>query len=324
MANEQRVNELIDKVVHAMLELKQIFKQESKVVQAQPQTQPQVQAQSAPPPPRPAATQQPVLETFDDFDSLKKALESDKWPEAVNPNLICDPNSADDKIERGRGIIELMIDEDLKGLKLLDIGCGEGHCAFLSADYDTTVSVGYDLKKYDTWDALPVKSNLHFTSDFAKVEEHGPYDIIIMFDVLDHIDREDPSQLLRRAANLLSPNGKIYLRVHPYISRSGTHLYHDLNKAYVHLVFTPAELKEIVPESKYEEKSYGVLYPLKTYQTMIEKAGLKVENRRDITEKVETFFKIPKIAERIMKNTGMNTFPEFQMSLHFIDYVLRK
>jgi 2-polyprenyl-3-methyl-5-hydroxy-6-metoxy-1,4-benzoquinol methylase len=267
----------------------------------------------------------PASEDFGSFEALKKALESDKWPEAVNPNLICDPNSETDKMERGRGIIELMIEEDLKGLKFLDIGCGEAHSVFLSADHQTALSVGYDVKRHDSWDRFGgTKPNVLLTTDMEEVQRNGPYDVIILFDVLDHIKGEDPIALLKKAAGVLSEKGKVYMRVHPHISRHGTHLYHSINKAYAHLVFTPQEIKQLVPDAKGEESSIGVLYPLKTYNDMIERAGLKVDNRRDITEKVEPFFKIPKIAERIMKNTGMGSFPEFQMSLQFIDYVLKK
>ena len=260
---------------------------------------------------------------YGSFDQLKKALQSDTWPEAVNPNLICDPNSEQDKVERGRGIIELMIEEDLKKMKFLDAGCGEGHCAFLSAEYGTQVSIGFDIKEYDSWKGFK-KDNFLLTSDFEEVKKHGPYDIITIFDVIDHIKGMEPVTFLQACKSVLSDNGKIYMRCHPFVSRHATHLYHELNKAYVHLVFTTEELKQLVPNSKHVEESTGVTHPIKTYGDYIEQAGLKVINRRDITEKVEPFFKIPKIAERIMKHAEFGHFPEFQLSVQFIDYILGK
>jgi hypothetical protein len=89
-------------------------------------------------------------------------------------------------------------------------------------------------------------------------------------------------------------------------------------------VFTPDEIKQLVPNSKYEEESTGVIFPIKTYVDYVAAAGLNVINRRDITEKVEPFFKIPKIAERIMQNTNSNSYPEFQLTIQFIDFVLGK
>lgn len=332
MANNEKINGILDGVINGLLQLKEALNdgspqaapaQPTPTQQAEPkplQRRPVVQEATAP-----VVTAQSVPDDYGSFEALRKALESDKWPEAVNPNLICDPNSETDKTERGRGIIELMIEEDLKGLKFLDMGCGEGHCAYLSTEYQTALSVGYDVRRHDTWAKVEgSKSNLLLTTDYAAVQENGPYDVIIIFDVLDHLVQDTPENFLRKAATVLKDTGKIYMRVHPYVSRHGTHLYHDINKAFAHLVFTEAELKQLVPNQFFTESNVGVKFPLKTYGGWIEAAGLKVDNRRDLTEKVEPFFKIPKIAERIMRNVGSNSFPDFQMSLNFIDYVLKK
>jgi len=260
----------------------------------------------------------------DNFEKLSAVLENNKWPEAVNSTLICDPHSESDKEERGRGIIELMIEEDLKDLKFLDYGCGEGHCAYASSNYDTAKSVGYDIKEYEGWNNFEQKDNLIITSNWQEVKDNGPYDVVIIFDVIDHIEGEDPLDLLTKVHDLIPEGGKVYLRCHPWTSRHATHLYHDVNKAYLHLVFNEEELKKLVPESEFVEHNIGVTRPMNTYQEYIKNSGLKEIHRRDITEKVEPFFKIPKIAERIMKTTGHNKFPEFQLSLQFLDFILEK
>ena len=311
MADIKKFEGALDQMIHLMMDMQESLSEESP--QETPQeTPPQVEAQSAP----------IVKEDMDSFEELKTALMSDKWPEAVNPNLICDPESKQDKVERSRGIIELLIEEDLKGLNFLDVGCGEGHCAYLSTEYGTQKSVGFDIKEYPSWQEFDPKDNFHATTNFEEVKSHGPFDVITLFDVVDHVKGMDAASLLQACKSVLKKDGKIYLRCHPFISRHATHLYHDMNKAYIHLVFTPDELKQLVPNSKYEEESTGVVYPIKTYVDYTKAAGLNVINRRDITENVEPFFKIPKIAERIMKNTNMNSFPEFQMSIQFIDFVL--
>lgn len=260
---------------------------------------------------------------YDSFDSLKKALESDKWPEAVNKNLVCDPDSEIDKIERGRGIIELMVEEELPNLRFLDYGCGDGYSALYVASEKADISVGYDVKQHDVWGKHPKSDNLLFLNKFDDVVAKGPYDVILLFDVLDHLVKEQPAEVLKKAASVLKPTGKIYMRTHPWTSRHATHMYHDLNKAYVHLVFTEEELEQIV-QSKHKDENIGVLYPLKTYSDFITGAGLKEVSRREIKEAVEPFFKIPKIAQRIMSRTKFQQFPEWQMSLQFIDYVLEK
>lgn len=258
-----------------------------------------------------------------DFDELKALLQSDKWPEAINPHLICDPNSETDKTDRAKGIIELMIEKNLKGLKLLDIGCAEGHIAILASTYGTTKSVGFDVQSSPNWDNC-TDPNVVLTTDPNVVAANGPYDVIIIFDTLDHLNGITPTEFLKIAKSMLADNGKIYMRTHPFTSRHATHIYNDLNKAFIHLVFTPEELTSLVPNSVYKQDNIGSSTPLGSYQKMIEDAGLKSVSRREIKEKPEDFFKMPKIANRIMKNTGHESFPEFQMSLSFIDWELEK
>ena len=311
MSDPKKFEGALDQMIHLLMDMKESLSDDEK--KPEPETESEVKVQSV----------EPVSEDYDGFEQLKKSLESSKWPEAVNPNLICDPNSEQDKIERGRGIIELMIEDDLKGLKFLDAGCGEGHCVSLSTEYGTQISVGFDIKTYDSWSNFKKKDNFHLTTDFEEVKKHGPYDVITIFDVIDHIKGMEPVTFLQACKSVLASNGKIYMRCHPFVSRHATHLYHELNKAYVHLVFSPEELKQLMPNSKYMEESIEVTRPMSTYGNFISDAGLKISNRRDITEKPEPFFKIPKIAERIMKHTKFDKFPEFQLSIQFIDYVLR-
>ncbi len=261
---------------------------------------------------------------LNDFESLKEALMSDRWPEAVNSSFICDPDSESDKIERGKGIIDLMVEEDLKNMRFLDFGCGDGHCASLSTEQNTMMSVGYDIKEKANWNRFEKKPNLLLTKDFNNVINNGPYDVIVLFDVIDHIEKEDPVVLLRKVEKVLKPGGKVYARCHPFTSRHATHLYHQLNKAYVHLIFSPDEIRKLVPTPKHEESNAGIVFPMKTYSDYFAQAGLTIVSKRDITEKVETFFKIPRIAQKIMQTTRTDQFPEFQLGLQFIDYVLTK
>ncbi len=317
MVDIKKIQGLVEKIEECLVELKNIEASLSEEPLAAPVTvEPTVTAQAA----------KAVAQSSDDlgdFEGLKRALESNRWPEAVNPNLICDQQSESDKLGRGRGIVDLMIDTDLNSKKVLDIGCGEGHFSFVAAEYSPELSVGYDIKTDPHWSTFE-KPNLLLTTDLTEVESRGPYDVIVLFDVIDHIQQAQPVDLLKKAKDMLTPDGKIYMRCHPFVSRHGTHLYHACNKAFAHLVFTPAELSQLVPDRSMEVPSIGVVFPIKTYQDFIDKAGLKVDNRRDVSVKVEPFFKIPKIAERIMKNTGVPSFPEFQMSLEFIDFVLKK
>ena len=256
-----------------------------------------------------------------EFDNLKTALFSDKWPAAVNENLICDPNSENDKIERGFGIIELVIDESLNNdQKFLDYGCGEGHCVTAAADsLGCGLSVGYDIKQHN-W---PTVEKTFFSSNFQQIIDRGPYDVIMLFDVLDHVVNETPVEILTKLSNILNENGKMYIRCHPWISRHGSHLYHKLNKAYIQLAFTEEELKLLINDYV-PEPNLRVTKPIATYFNIFESANLQIVSDRQIKENVDSFFRIPKIEQRIINNSGHEIFPEFQMSISFIDYVLKK
>jgi 2-polyprenyl-3-methyl-5-hydroxy-6-metoxy-1,4-benzoquinol methylase len=264
----------------------------------------------------PAAMPQATEDTDDSFESLKTILYSDKWPVAVNPNLICDLNSEEDKKERGIGILELVIEDDIKGKKFLDFGCGEGHCAASAVEIlGCSFSVGYDTKQFN-W---PEVQNTKFTTTYDDVVAAGPYDAILLFDVIDHADGESPESILNKVRNVLAPDGKIYIRCHPWMSRHATHLYHKINKAYAHLVFTEDELNQL--SDHVADPNIKITHPFANYGDLFK--NLKIITRREITENVDPFFKIPKIANRIIKNTEKHkTFPEFQMGLSFIDYVL--
>lgn len=321
MPNMQKVNATIDLIMKGLLDLKQAILEDGDSPTTT--TNQSFQANNVSPQKSPEIPPEYAGEDLESFEALKKALDSEKWPEAVNPNLICDPDNENDKLERGRGIVELMIEPDLKGLKVLDLGCGEGHVAHVAAEYEPLISVGYDIEENSKWESLK-REGLLLTTNFNEVLSQGPFNVIVIFDVLDHLKNENPIDFLKKAKDALAPDGQIYMRCHPFTSKHATHLYHHLNKSYIHLVFTPDELNKLIPERKYEEDSIGVTTPLATYDKFIDNAGLTKVHRREITSKVDPFFKIPKIAERIMATVKTKQFPEFQLGMDFIDYVLKK
>jgi len=296
--NKQRVNESIDKAIAALIQMKRFL------------------VDSVPTVVTPVELEEIVLaEPEYNFDFAN-------WPLAVPEHLICSSDDEVAKTERARGILEHMIDEDLQDLNFLDFGCGDGHVAFYAAEKNATVSVGYDVKFSDVWNGLDAR-NLELTTDWNKVLEKAPYDVILCFDVLDHLEGTEPTSMLRQLYDVLSKNGKIYLRTHPWTSRHATHLYHRFNKAYAHLVMTEDELARYVPN--YElEPNLRVQYPLKTYANYFQQANLKVLNMKEVRGEVESYFKQEDIAKRIMHKSRIGEFPEYQMSLEFIDYVLSR
>lgn len=262
----------------------------------------------------------------DEFRLMKSLVHSDDWPEAVFSLQIADETSESDKAERAEGIADILL-PPFSGKKFLDFGCGEGHVAkYVSGE--ASVSVGYDIVRAETsklsWENK--KEKLLLTTDFEKVVSEGPYDIVMIYDVLDH-SSADPSEVLAKAKSVLAEDGKIYLRCHPWTGRHGGHAYRKINKAFVHLVFGEDELEEMGVNL---ERNRKILFPIGTYNKAIEEAGLARESEPEVdTQEVESFFEEnPLVKSRILSAFGLDNWtsekPVFQMSQCFLDYVLKK
>lgn len=253
-----------------------------------------------------------------DFDYLRRLLYSDAWPEAVKSDLICQLDDRESQIDRAQGILDIIIQENLKGLKFLDFGCSYGYVPYLVSQQES-FAVAYDIEAFESWSKFEQSSNFIATTDFATVDSNGPYDVILLFDVLDHV--EEPETVLRQVHSLLKENGRVYVRCHPFMSKTATHLYYELNKAYIHLIFTDEELKLLTQGGLPTKK---IIYPLATYRELFELCSFVYKNEHIIDEEVSSFFKNPRIVQRILDNTGHKNFPEFQMSQQFISYKIMK
>ena len=249
--------------------------------------------------------------------AIKTLIDSQDWPAAVPPQLICDDNNEQDKFNRAKGIVSVYLDELVENKKVLDFGTGEGHLPLAVKLANSSVAVGYDI--YDKF-AVGNDSGLVLTSDWQKVMQNGPYDIITMFDVADHLVNETIVNVLLNLKSVLAPGGKIYVRYHPFISRHGGHLYKKLNKAFVHLVLSSEEIKQIIPDY-IPDKFTGIVDPVRIYSSLPAMAGLIIQKENIQQHDVEPYFEQSILLQRILENTGYNSFPRDQMKIEFVDHV---
>ena len=262
----------------------------------------------------------PLIQTQNSYESILDLAKSPEWPNAIEDYQILDENSEEEKQERAEGIINFFVEDEIVGKKFLDIGCGEGHTIDAALKEKASLAVGYDIKKQGSlkWEEQTAKSLL--TTDSNKVRKNGPYDIILIYDVIDHIEGIHPVDIIATAKQLLNPKGKIHIRFHPWCSRHGGHIYRDLNKAFAHFILNKKELKELGIEI---ENHLSVFRPVSTYKELISQCGLEIISENIEREQVENFFKSnDKIKRRILNEFDMNTFPEQQMEMCFIDFVL--
>lgn len=244
-----------------------------------------------------------------EFYHLKDTLRSSVWPAAVPADTVCDPNSAQDKQERAEGILADMT--SVQDLAFLDYGCGEGHVT-IEAAKTARLAVGYDPK--GSWGTNDAK-NLRFTREITKVKAWGPYDVILAWDVLDHCDK--PVEELKNMNAFRKGNGPVYIRCHPWTSRHATHLYHDINKAYMHLIFSEKELLTLGYKGL---KTAKITRPIETYREWFRQAGFTIKTERPSRVQIDEFFvKEPLVFQRL-KQHWPNQIPD--ISVEFVDYIL--
>jgi len=259
---------------------------------------------------------QPVLaETaLDELERLKVLLNGPDWPEAVPQFLICSWTEADKK-ERAEGIVDF-IDMDLTGKKVLDFGCGEGHLVKLLTEKAINAT-GYDIQKKGELDWEVTEAGL-LTTDWEKAKQQKPYDLVLLYDVLDHAT--DPVACMNQLREVCSPETIVMVRTHPFCGPHGGHLYQKINKAYVHLVFTESELEGMGYPLEPIQK---VFYPLATYETWFKNGGFSITKKNTVKNFVADFFKSSKLVRSRISKTYPKEFPEWQMSQAFNDYVVK-
>lgn len=256
--------------------------------------------------------------TTSDFETLKALVNSDAWPPAADPAQICDLTNEQEKIDRAEGILEIS-SLPLTGVKFLDFGCGEGYTIQKAKENGATLSVGYDVVKSGTLTWEEEKDSQLLTSNFDLLKTYGPFDSILLYDVLDHV--EDYADVLNKIKSLSHENTKYFFRLHPWCGRFASHLYTKLNKGYIHLVFSETELQIMGLEMGYVRK---ILFPIATYNSWFKESFSFLKNTVE-KEAIHPFYsKNELVKNRILSNwKGTNiegNWPDFQLSMNYLDY----
>lgn len=248
-------------------------------------------------------------ELKDNFDDL---ILSDLWPNEVPTSLIA---KTDDQIAiRAKSIAcSYGFHNILENGKFLDFGCGKGNVVIEAA------KIGVESYGYDPIEQWPnYFSNIY--TDIDTIKSIGPFSIIGMYDVIDHIETyEETLETMSIIGQLSDKNTIIKVRCHPWTSRHGGHLYETINRAYAHILMSSDELKKHCIEKTREIKR-----PLAEYQKIFKNSGFKILSLNKIQTPLEPIFKSPQFVSIFQKILGGDQkWQEDVLSISFVDYVLR-
>ncbi len=251
---------------------------------------------------------------------VKPARSFENWPAAVDVHSIVDESDVEMIKVRAIQIIAELSAHYNDETSFLDFGCGNGSIAAEMADYVNN-SIGYDVKHSEHWSQYD-HPNLKLTDDPMLLIQRAPFNLILLYDVLDHA--LDPIDVLKQVAGMLADDGVVVVRVHPWVSRHGAHQYLGFNRAFAHLVLSDAELLQRGVNVKYSQR---VIRPLATYDSWFGTAGLAIRTRKAEIVEPEPFFR-GQVLDQIIKSVWDGKLDAVTarkiMSNNFIDYVLVK
>lgn len=252
---------------------------------------------------------------------LINKITNTEWVNAVDPNALVNNNNEEQKMLRAESIIENLVATPMTNMNFLDFGCGEGHVAYKMQEKSPKISVGYDIRQTGglMWEAQQDNKCL-LTTRWEEVLNNAPYDYILLYDVLDHIENTTIDAVLNNIKKISKANTIIRLRVHPWSSRHGGHVYTQYNKAFAHLCLKEPELRSlnhiIMPNQ--------FLTNEEQYNNYFKNVGFTILDKDITEEEVEPLFTTSPYINRISETLQMPKKTALEsLRLSFIDYVLK-
>lgn len=209
------------------------------------------------------------------------------------------------RLGRVRPVVERLNKiKNLKGLKILEVGCGYG--AFLSLLLDKGASVvGTELNSESLGNAEKFLRGRKRCRLIAADGEHlpfadGTFDFVILFDVIEHV--RNPKAMIKECIRVLKNGGILYVEFTPYYSITGHHLY-DITKLPIH-VLPRKWVKRII----FSSKPKGIFKPVEYWN------DFKSLNKLRISEFQKYVRELSKINEKYIFK-----YPDhFEINLSFL------
>lgn len=242
------------------------------------------------------------------FEELKEMVFSDNWPKAVPEYMLTDERDYQECLSRGCDILQFLIKEEVKGKRFLHYDLRDG----------SVVQVARDMKSdaFGYCDSFDVIWNNEFVlNDYDELVKQSPFDVIFLWDVLDHVVEEKSNEIIKSCYNLLSRGGTIYCRLHPWCGRHGADVYRQLNKSFIHLLFSEREFESLEIAIPFNKK---VLQPDVIYRKWFEEYF-------DITKEeidrwpIEPFFENGLLFHRFLRNFDLDRKNKASLPLKYLE-----
>lgn len=248
-----------------------------------------------------------------ELTDLRYEIKKDTWPEAESPKLT--------QSQKSMKLFGELISTPVKNKNILEFGCCDCELSsLLKSKFGAKTVVAFRLEDCQSTDTNLLDPNVIFTDKFRVAQQIAPFDIIILNDVIDHLEK--PVFWIKQLAKMLSKEtGRMFVRCHPWLSRNGTHLSEQMNKAFLHLMLSDDELGTLGVSNKFTRK---ITDGMDSYKRFFEESNLKILNHKFYTKSIEvSFLKNQVILERIKKFTKIDKNLLEKLEVEFIDFELK-
>ncbi len=213
-----------------------------------------------------------------------------------------DPSALDELLEVHPGLLD-----EVRGTRVLDFGCGDGHQAVAIARRADARVVGLDVqpdciaRARRLARAMGVEERATFTTRLAEDER---YDRVISLNSMEHF--ANPGSVLRSMRDVLAPGGSILVSFCPtWLAPYGAHMHFFTRVPWVHVLFPERTVMAVRARfrddgaRRYEEVPGGLnRMTVRRFRRLVREAGLEARSERvDYVKDLAVLGRFPPTAE---------------------------
>jgi SAM-dependent methyltransferase len=207
----------------------------------------------------------------------------------------------------------------IKGLRVLELGCGAGAMSrVLAKDFGCALT-GVDIGDYTEWQA-PLEGDLSLQVHDITTQDNahlGVFDRVVSFAVFEHIVH--PHAALKAIFDMLKPGGKAYIYANLYRGAKASHRYREVYFPWAHLLFEPEVWRDFYTKLQGEplEPAWVNKLTYDQYVNYSARIGFDV---------LEHFPSAPFFDEAFYQRfeQRLSAYPKFDLMHDFIHMVLQK